>query len=263
MYKLLAIDMDGTLLNSQEIISEKTISAINQCLKKDVKVIIATGRPIQGVMKYYDSLSVDNLVITYNGAKIFDVLENTTLFSRDLEALDSQAIIDLAVKKQYSFILWSGNKLYTNIINDKVLEYYRLSRVNPIVLEDFSEVIAQGITKIIWIDSPEKVKEHLPLAKKRFGERVSVTISRPEFLEFFTKGISKASAIEFIACKYQIKQEEVIAVGDALNDIEMIKYAGLGVAMGNANEEVKSVADYVCKSNDEDGLVEVIEKFIL
>lgn len=263
MYKLLAIDMDGTLLNSQELISEKTISAINRCTEKDIKVIITTGRPIQGVMKYYDLLNVDSLVITYNGAKIYDVLQETTLFSQGLAAEDSQAIIDLAIAEKHSFILWSGNKLYTNIINDKVLEYYRLSRVNPIVLEDFSEVINQGVTKVIWIDSPEKVKEHLPLAKKRFGERVSVTISRPEFLEFFTKGISKASAIDFIASKYQIKQEEVIAVGDALNDIEMIKYAGLGVAMGNANDEVKSIADYVCKSNDEDGLVEVIEKFIL
>ncbi len=263
MYKLLAIDMDGTLLNSRETISERTKDAIDQCSKKNIKVVITTGRPIQGVMKYYNLVNVDDLVITYNGAKIYDVKEKTTLFSQDLEAIDAKEILEEAISNKYSLIFWSNNKLYTNIIDDYVLEYHRLSSVNPIVINDFTEVMKQGITKIIWIDSREKILEYLPKAKDKYSKRVSVTISKPEFLEFFMKDISKASALDFIASKYQIKREEIIAIGDALNDIEMIKYAGLGVAMGNANEEVKSYADYVCKSNDEDGIAEVIEKFIL
>ncbi len=263
MYKLLAIDMDGTLLNTQEVITERTKIAIDKCSKKNVKVVITTGRPIQGVMRYYDLVHVDDLVITYNGAKIYDVKEKTTLFSQDLEAVDAKEILDEAIAEKHSLIFWAGNKLYTNIMDDHVIEYHRLSSVNPIVINDFQEVMKQGITKIIWIDSKDKILEYLPKAKEKYGERVSVTISKPEFLEFFMKGISKASALDFIASKHQIKREEIIAIGDALNDIEMIKYAGLGVAMGNANEEVKSYADYVCKSNDEDGIAEVIEKFVM
>lgn len=145
-------------------------------------------------------------------------------------------------------------------MNDRIHEYKKISGVEPLPA-DYNKLLEQGITKILWYDEPERIDEILgELSEDMFSE-VTLCKSQPVFLELFNKNVSKAEAIKKIGEYYGIKQEETIAIGDEINDLSMIEYAGLGVAMGNAKEEVKKIANYITDSNDEDGVRKVIEVY--
>jgi len=148
-------------------------------------------------------------------------------------------------------------------MNERALEYAQVSKVEPQVYTDVKELIDIGVSKVLWYDEIERIKEF----ERRLDGLLNLTVnfytSQPFYLEFVDQNVSKAVALEKMGEYYGITREEMIAVGDGFNDLAMIEYAGLGVAMGNAPEEVKNAADYVTLSNDEDGVAKVIEVFIL
>jgi Cof subfamily protein (haloacid dehalogenase superfamily) len=144
-----------------------------------------------------------------------------------------------------------------------VKDYKRISNVEPVIIGDADEIIKKGITKIIWYDEPEKLKKYQNEIEKYLSDGVNYHTSRPMFLEFVDRDASKAIAMEKLGEHFGIKQSEMIAIGDGFNDLSMIEYAGLGVAMANSEEEVKEKADYITLSNDEDGVAHVIYEFVL
>lgn len=261
-YKLIAVDMDGTLLNSKGEITEKTMAAIRNAVDQGIILVISTGRPIQGVEKYNGLLDLRGPVITYNGAMIVDAPTREVLFRQELSRDDAKRIWELGRKYDTTMCIWSNNQLYSNQWNDKIHDYKKLSGVEPILIKDFDTLSEQGITKILWYDEVKRVGEFLnELSPEMFSE-VSYCTSKPSFLEFFSSKVSKSVALEKIGEIYNITREEMIAIGDGLNDLGMIQYAGLGVAMGNAEEEVKKHAQLVTKTNDEEGVRVVIEKYL-
>ena len=262
-YKLIAADMDGTLLNQCGEITPRTQEAIRKAVAKGVIFSVSTGRPIQGVGIYQHILNLKAPFITYNGAMIVASDTHEILFRQELEKEDARKILKAGRDYNTTMCVWSGNKLYGNVLNDRIHDYKKLSRVEPELIEDEEALLEQGITKILWYDEADSIlRWQDELAIKDFTSTAFCT-SKPVFLEFFHSQVSKALALEKIGEMYHISREEMIAVGDGFNDLSMIEYAGLGVAMGNAPEEIKKKAAYVTSSNEEDGIACVIEKFIL
>lgn len=260
-YKLVAADMDGTLLDSRGEITPATVDAIRELAEKDVVFIVSTGRPIQGVEKYKELLGLTGPVITYNGAMIVNVEDNKILFEQGLLREDARKIWELGQKYNTTMCIWAGNQLYGNRLDEKIHDYKKLSGVEPILAEDIEELLDIGITKILWYDEVERIEAFLTSLSPELFCEVSYCTSKPTFLEFFSKKVSKAVAMEKIGELLGITREEMVAIGDGLNDLSMIQYAGLGVAMGNAANEVKENAQIITDTNDEEGVKKVLEKF--
>lgn len=262
-YKLITLDIDGTLINSRGIITDATAEAIRRCRDAGVMVTISTGRPVQGVRSFIEELGLDAPIITYNGAMIVDAATGRVLFERKLSARDAEQVLRLGMEMGTTIIAWSNNELYVNEINDHVNTYRKMSGNEPIVFSDIGHMRDQGITKIIWIDTISRIEGFKEGIKDIVNDSVTFCTSQPHYLEFFNSSVSKAVALEYIGRLCGISREEMIAIGDGFNDLSMIEYAGLGVAMGNAADGVKEKADYVTASNDDDGITEVIYKFIM
>ena len=264
MYKLIASDMDGTLLSSERTISERTIKAIRELKAKGVKFVLCTGRALPAIKKYQDILKIMEPVILCNGAEAFDVANNKVIFQKTIDFESAKCIWEEGVKRNTEIYFWAGNELYTNFLNDKIYDYTDDHHTEFKKLTDFDTVKDKKFLKFIWDDTPENISRY----KKEMDEmglcdKVNYCTSMAVYLEFFNKETDKGAAIKELQKFYNIKREEVIAIGDGNNDIEMIKYAGLGVAMGNAADSIKNIADYVTSTNDEDGVYEVINKFVM
>ena len=260
-YRLLAADMDGTLLDSRGAIADETVREIRRISEAGVLFVVTTGRPIQGVEKYRPPLRLDGPVVTYNGAEIVDGRTRETLFERKLLRSDARRIVELGLRRGATMCIWSGNRLYGNKLDARIGEYKRLSGVEPRLVEDWETLLDRGISKILWTDEPERIREaRKEVSAEAFGE-VEVCTSKPVFLEFFNRRATKAAALEFIGRRHGIGREEMVAIGDGANDVDMIRYAGMGVAMGNADEAVKRAARYTTSSNDENGVASAIRRF--
>ncbi len=262
-YKLLALDMDGTLLNSEGKIGDKTLDAIHKAQAQNVVVTLSTGRPLQGVDKYNGLLQIEAPAILYNGAMIVHTKTREILFEQKLNTEDARKIIELGKKNHTTMCIWSRNQLYVNVLNERVDSYKRLSDVKPNLIEDYEALLAQGITKILWNDEIERINEFQEMLARETFLEVSFCTSKPIFLELFNSKVSKAIAMEKVGKITGIQQSEMVAIGDGANDLSMIEYAELGVAMGNAPELVKEKADLVTLSNDCDGIAEVIINHII
>ena len=263
-YKLLALDMDGTLLRSDKTISKPTANAIETACNSGKYITISTGRPIQGLTEYENIIKPDVPVITYNGAMIIKLHSHEVILHRQIDTDSAREVLEFGQKFNTTIIVWSDNKLYVNRINDKVQNYKLLSGIEPILLTDNETVLNQGITKILWIDDEKKHIEYQSILDSQLINRhVSYCTSQPVFLEFMPEGVSKASALKQLGELLNIKQEEIIAAGDGYNDLPMIEYAGLGVAMDNAPDDVKKAADYITAGNDNEGISLLIENVLL
>ncbi len=262
MYKLLALDIDGTLLKTDGTVCDSTLESLERVKKENVLVTISTGRPIQGVYQYIELLNLKAPIITYNGAMIIDSKTNNVIYEQQLNREDAKHIIELGLTYDANLIIWSDNKLYVNRLNDYISSYQKLSGEEANVIDDYEIVYNQGVTKIIWANEPEALTHFQKDIQGKVNGSVTYCTSKSHLLEFFDARVSKAKALEFIGKHLNIEKDEMIAIGDGNNDIDMIKYVGMGVAMENATEKVKSVANYITTSNNDKGIYNALEKLI-
>lgn len=261
-YKLIAVDIDGTLLNSKGELTQRTRDAIHKAWKDGIVFTISTGRPIQGVMPLVEEIGLDIPLITYNGSMVLTATTREVIYQRVMEAHAVRDVYKLGISWDVTMLVWSNNRLYTNRV-DELSEKYSSLTNTPLELIESLEELEEEITKILWYDEVERINEMLASIPGVFqNESVVYHTSRPYFLEFVDKGASKAIAIEVLSQNYQIEREQVIAIGDSYNDESMLEYAGLGVAMGNAPEDIKAIADVITASCDEDGVAAAIEKYV-
>lgn len=261
-YKLIATDLDGTLLNDDKQISNENLKAVHYAVKKGIIVVPCTGRAIQGVTKFKELVKLGSPAISYNGGMIVDLSNSNTIYHCPLLDKDAKFIIEQGIKLDTNICVWIDNSLYCNKINKYTLEYSEISSVTPIKFNDFNEISDKTITKILWHDEIEKIQAYLSSMSQLVSDDVTCCTSKPWFLEFFNGKTSKALALNKLCEIYGIKKSEIIAVGDELNDISMVEFAGLGVAMKNARIEVKEKADYITLSNNENGFADLVYKFI-
>lgn len=266
MYKLIALDMDGTLLNEEKQISPANYEAIQQAREYGVKVVLASGRPLVGFKKYLEELnlvSADDYAVAFNGALVQSAEGNEIVSKTTLTLEDYKYLYELSKELKVNIHALTDN----SVIAPKDNEYTRLeSEMNniPCNIIAVEEVACDTtIVKVMFIDEPDLIEEIIKKIPEAVANNYTIVRSAPFFLEFLHKSVNKGTGVAALARKLNIKQEEVICIGDAGNDIHMIKYAGLGVAMGNAFPEVKKIANFITKTNDEDGVAHIINKFIL
>ncbi len=262
-YKMVAVDMDGTLLDSQKKIAPATVSAIKRVIAKGVLFVIATGRSVRGVAKYQKILELPGPIITYNGALIMRGDTGEVLFERGLKPEDARRIFALGRQYDTTMCIWAGNRLYGNRLDERIAKYQELAGMEAILLTDIEEALAAGVTKILWYDEPPQIARFERELSEDMFDEVTFCTSQPTFLELFNSQVSKGAAIAQIGRLYGIDREEMIAVGDGLNDQSMLEYAGLGVAMANAHPQLKACAQYIADTNDNEGVRQLLEKFIL
>ena len=267
MYKLIALDMDGTLLREDKTVSDKTKKALNDARAKGVKVVLSSGRPIEGLYKYLEELDLikdGEYVLSYNGSLVQEVKSKNIIASKTLLGKDLKELTELSEK--LGVFIHAFSKI-EGLITNKMNEYTQLEAdLNGIkILERSFDDIEDNeeMIKIMMIDSKENIDKAIENLPESVKEKYTVVRSAPVFLEFLNKESNKGTGLEALVKHMGISRDEVIAVGDAGNDLHMIEYAGLGVAMGNAFDEVKEIANHITKTNEEDGVEAVISKFIL
>lgn len=264
MYKLIALDMDGTLLNENQKINDRVKKAIFAAREKGVRIILSSGRGFKGIEKYVKELKLNELVISLNGAVVTDASGYNTIFSIQMEPNVTRRIIELQREYDVFSIYFEGMKVYVEELNEKALYFANFEEVKVIPVGNMLDFYnTQPIGKMLMIGEYEKFIVFRERLLRELGQFINVTFSLPEFLEAYSINVSKGIILHKVAEYYGLKREEVIAIGDGENDISMIEYAGLGVAMGNAMDSVKKAADIVTKSNVEDGVARVIEEYVL
>ena len=264
-YKLVAIDLDDTLLADDLSISAQTIDAIQEAVAKGVVVTLATGRMYKSAVKYAKQININVPIITYQGAYIKNVLDGQEIYKRFV-SYDYAFDILKRLKDMNKIIqVYINDELYVQKDNLYIKDYVKITQVNYHVVDDLLEIIGNNSLpfKIIAIDSPDQVLIMLKEFRELYKDKLNVNTSKPNFLEFSNIEASKGQAIKFLASKQGISMEEVIAIGDSYNDFDMIKMAGLGVAMENSRPRIKEIADYVTKTNNDHGVWEVFQKYIL
>jgi Cof subfamily protein (haloacid dehalogenase superfamily) len=272
-YELLAIDMDGTLLNDSKLIGEKNITNIKKVIDKGIKFVIASGR-VPAALKYYEyTISRNQPVICCNGAIILD--HNKNIISEKLLNKDSVLkIVDvLRQEKDTYYHFYVGNILYCEQFQSAAKRFYEFNRgvekkyrMEIRIIADTKEYVqssGNSVDKIVVMDSDNNYLRNLR-KKIECIEGIEVTSSGVCNFEINCKGVNKGEALGSLASYYDIPIEKCIAVGNDENDISMIKKAGLGIAVSNASNKIKSEANYITiMDNNNDAIAEVIDKFIL
>lgn len=262
-YRLLASDIDGTLITSAQELTDRTAEAISKLKEQGKFFTLSTGRPITGVSKYTHLVSPGVPMISYNGAMIIRPDNGEIVYERGLSGASAHEIIRRGNEHGVLVIVWAKNRLFANLMNDDVLGYSRITGEKVNIFTDPMEPISLGVTKCIWLDKAENTVKYREELDACPIEGAEFCTSTPQLLEFMCEGVSKGEGLKKV-CEYcGIDISEAISAGDELNDLSMIKTAGLGVAMGNAHPEIINAADHVTLTNDENGLAEVIQKFML
>ena len=260
-YKLIAADMDGTLLTNDKRITPRTADAIRRATEAGAIFCLSTGRPLCSVRRYLDQLGLSSPVIACNGAIIVSPGDGRALYEQGLEPDDARKIWALSRRFGTTVTAWARDRLLVSELNERIDGYTRLNGQTPTVIEDFDALADGGLTKMLWIDEPDRIKEYIAAIDGQLPG-VNYCTSSPRFLEFFDGRVSKARAMERLGGLLGVAREEMIAIGDGENDLPMLTAAGLGVAMGNAADSIKAVCGYVTASNEDDGVAEVIDRFI-
>ena len=268
-YRFVAIDVDGTLLDSNKTLSPYTKETIQRCITSGVTVCICTGRPVQTIKRFTELLGGKDFpairempFILYNGAMVAAGKEHDIIFEQPLSEEAGKNLLDLGQKLGSTLIAWSKNKLYVNELNARIENYCTITPIEPLLITDPDALAKQGITKMIWYDDAERMPALIDaLNAEPVRQEINYFTSNPLFLELVDKHCSKGLAIEQLIRHLGIPREETIAIGDGYNDIPMLEFAGLGIAMGNACETVKAAADAVTDTNDNDGVAKALIQY--
>jgi len=266
MYKLIALDMDGSLLNGENKISTANFNAIQKARENGVKVVLASGRPLVGFKRYLEELNLiseNEYAVAFNGALV-QSSEGTEIISKTTLTVDDyKYLYELSKELKVNIHVLTESKVITPKDNEYTRREAKLNQI-PIEILAVEDVDASTtIVKVMFIGEPQLITEIIENMPDEISSKYAIVRSSPFYLEFLHKSVNKGAGIAALAEKLNIKQEEVICIGDAGNDIHMIKYAGLGVAMGNAFPEVKKIANFITKTNEQDGVAYIIDKFIL
>jgi Cof subfamily protein (haloacid dehalogenase superfamily) len=263
MYRLIAIDLDGTLLTPQKLITPRTRQALCQAAERGMTIVIATGQTLQVLRHTCADLPLTAPQIIENGAIIADIQRGTVLHERLLPTEYILPILDtlrgLGLYRAYH----THQCVYVDNDTPRARNWYRPPIQPPIEVADVASIYPQPCIKIVGIGGAETLREKRRELERIFSSQVYVTQSSFDLVELLHPHVSKGNALRAIAEDLAILPEEVVAIGDNHNDIGMLRFAGLGVAMGNAHAEVKSAADFVTLSNAEDGVAVVVEEMII
>lgn len=263
--KLLIVDIDGTLLTSKQELSPRTEAALKAAVQHGVMVVLATGKSRAAGQYVIDRVGLKTPGIYLQGLALHDA-EDVVLYKQTLDTDIVRQIVTYADDRGFAIVAYGGGRIMTKQEDARV--HYATTRVHepaPEVIGALQNVLGRTpINKLIIIDTPKRVRALRWQLAQQHGKSIKLTAAGlPEFIEVIPPGTGKGTAMVELLKHVNIALENVMAIGDGENDIEMIQMAGFGVAMGQAEQAVKDAADYVTATNDEDGAAQAIERFIL
>ena len=261
---LVAIDLDGTLLRSDKRLSKRVIQAVKDVTATGVKVVIATARPPRGAREIFELLELDTYMALYNGAMILDPYRNKHIYHKPLDPALTKKMIKLARKADKDVVvsLEILDKWYTDHV-DESLPTETSRRFSPDFIGPLDSFLHVPVTKLLLLAPPQRIGHIREVVEAKVKGKVTTAIADEHLLQYIHREASKENALQIIAEKYGVKQENVMAIGDAPNDYGMLSWAGFGVAMANGWESARRVADVVVPSNDEDGVAFALRQYVL
>ncbi|MBP7979299.1 MAG: HAD family phosphatase [Sebaldella sp.] len=274
--KAIVMDVDGTLTNDKKEITPKTREVLLKAQKQGILLILASGRPTTGLVEMGKVLEMDKnngLFISYNGSKVVNFQTGEELFNEPLKLEDAKAVLEHMKKFEIKPMIDKGDYMYVNDVYNcmirfrgepfNVIKYesrggnYKLCEI-----DDLAAFVDYPLNKILTAGEPEYLQEHYIEMMEPFKDKLNCMFTGPFYFEFTAKDIDKAKALDTVLKPLDITADEVIAFGDGHNDISIIKYAGIGVAMENAVADLKEAADEITLSNEQDGIAESLLKHI-
>lgn len=289
MYKLIAIDIDGTLLNSKGELTKRNAETIRRVTSKGVKVVLTSGRVTNSVRVIANMINADNYMICDNGASIYDIQKEKRVFAKYIDKGTVLKILDFCLENNIYYMIFTTKEIIVKDLKHMALAFYRQrhnvkseeSGISEIRYgaREYVQKITDDFVRIIVCDQDRPIYNAIINKLKRYDDieiMASPHVTRKvikddnatimldySYAELLPKGVNKWFAISKLIEKLDIKREEVIAIGDNFNDIEMIKNAGLGVAVNNGSPVAKEVARIVAPSNDQDGVAMLLEQYVL
>ncbi|MCR5758695.1 MAG: Cof-type HAD-IIB family hydrolase [Selenomonas sp.] len=262
--KLLATDLDGTLLRSGKPVSAGNVAAAQEAAKAGTIVTIATGRMYRAAMPVAEALGLDVPIITYNGALIKST-SGKIYYEQYLDEDICRRVVDFAAARNWYLQTYSGDELYYSACGEfsQRYEYSQKVKGKTLGYAGMREQVSRMYKMLVITDDPAVTQDWMAELQVEFGDRITLTQSSKDFIEIISPGVSKAAALVRLADMLHIDIRETMAIGDASNDLPMLEAAGFSVAMGNATAEVKAVTDAVTGHCDEDGWAQAVHKYIL
>ncbi len=265
--KMLVLDIDGTLTNDNKDVTPATAAAIRRVLEEGHLVVLASGRPAPGTRRYERELALkdyNGYVLSFNGANIKECRTGRDVHQATLPQDVVKTSCRFAAEHNCGIITYQGDVVISAFEPDEyVMLESRVSCMDVRVVENFAEYVNFPVNKCLLTVDPTEAPAYVEELQDICGAAASIYRSEPFYIEIMPRNVDKASSLERLLKSVGMDREDMICCGDGYNDIPMVRYAGLGVAMGNAQPDLKAVADYVTGGNEEDGLVPVIEQFIL
>ena len=265
-YKMIVLDLDDTLLRDDHSISVRTKDALMKAQEVGVKVVLASGRPTFGMRHIAQELNLDqygSYILSFNGGKIINCSTEEEMFSSTLSSEAVHKLFELSIREGVYIHTYIGDEIITQDENPFTDIEASLTGLPINVVPNFVNAVNEPVVKSLMVGPPEQLKNVEIKLQVELKEEFSIMRSKPYFLEFTEKGVTKGTSLNQLIQACGIKREEVIAIGDSYNDLSMIEFAGLGVAMGNAPDDIKEVANFVTDTNMNDGVAKVVEEFIL
>ncbi|MBR6696932.1 MAG: HAD family phosphatase [Lachnospiraceae bacterium] len=265
-YKIIALDLDGTLVNSNKELTKATKTSLIEAQEKGIKLVLASGRPVKGIQPLADELKLaeyGGYILSLNGSFVLDCKTKEVMYANYFPDEMIKPICEYAREHNAAALSYDNELVITENPEDEYVKIEaQINNMDIKKVDDLISYIDYKINKILVVGEPWYMAELTKDMNEKFSDKVEVYRSAPFFIEVVPKGVDKAESLKRLLEKIDIKREELIACGDGYNDVSMVKYAGLGVAMANGCEDIKAVADYITASNDEDGIAKVVEKFV-
>lgn len=267
-YKILVLDVDGTLLNSEHKLTSRTLTTLLKVQQMGVRIVLASGRPVYGLLGLAKQLELENYggyLVSYNGCEIVSAANGEILYERRINPENIPYLERKALKEGCALFTYHEDSVIANCAdNEHIIREAELNGMKLVHQPDLSIALDFAPCKCMLVSDDEQVLENLEKHwKRRLDGVLSVFRSEPYFLEVVPTGVDKASAVLLLLEKLEISPDEMIAIGDGVCDVSLIQLAGLGIAMGQAPDSVKVCADQTTASNDEDGVGIALEKAVL
>ena len=262
--RLVALDLDGTLVGSNLTVSPRVRESIARARERGTEITIVTGRMFAATRPFAQTLGITGPLVCYQGAAIFEASSGAVLRETPVHQDVTRQVLAWAEEHHVHAQCYSGDKLYVQQINRFSKRYTDLAKVEPTVVASLRETFAaQASIKIVLVDDPGPSEQHLAALKTLLGERAYLTRSHVDFVEVLSPDVNKGEALAFVAQRYGATLAETLAIGDAWNDVPLITAAGIGVAMGSGPPELFAKADAVVGDVAHDGVAEAIERYVL
>lgn len=266
-YKMIVLDLDGTLTNHDKVITSRTKRALMEAQKRGIIIVLASGRPTYGVMPLAEELELEKYggyILSFNGGIIFNCRTREIVFEKKLPVESNARIIHLAEQEKVAILTYEDSWIISDNPDSPYVK--KESEINHLKVRKIDDMAAHttfSVPKFLMVGDGDYLAGVEIRVRDALGDGFSVYRSESFFLEVLPNGIDKAQCLGHLLELLGLVPQQMIACGDSYNDISMVQFAGLGVAMENAISPLKEVADYITLSNDEDGIAHVVEKFLL